>query len=495
MASSSSYRPSFSPGRKWGIAFNVMLATAAVFLILIGVNYISHRFPKRFYLSTNSHIQLSPRTIGLLRSLTNTVEATVYYDKNDPLYSDIIGLLKEYQAHTSKLTIKTIDYYADPGAAQEIKVKYNLGTATNRDFIIFDSDGRTKFADGHDLSDYHYDFVRANDPNDARLSVNRRRVAFTGEEHFSAAIFAVTQPKPLKAYFLQGHGEHAPSNRDDDNGYGKLANIFARNFVTNSTLNLLGTNAVPTDCNLLVIAGPQARFETNELEKISRYLEQGGRLFALFDFASTNLQTGLENILAKWNVQVSHSVVVDPNSAANETGRVLGVLVQSSHDVMKSIAGKRLEIIMPRPIERIKPPSASDELQVSELLLTSTNSMLSDNPSAGQRAFPLIAAVERNAVKGIATERGRTRMLIAGDSFFLNNQVIDFRVNEDFADAAVNWLLDRTELLGGIGARPVVNYRFTLVQSQITEVKGILLGAIPSGILLFGGVVWLRRRK
>src|SRR5215469_2389010 len=175
MASSSSYRPSFSPGRKWGIAFNVMLATAAVFLILIGVNYISHRFAfKRLYLSTNSNVQLSPRTIGLLHSLTNSVEAIIYYDKNDPLYSDITDLLKEYKAHTPKLSVRTVDYYSDPAAAQELQLKYKeLAGVTNRDFVIFDSDGRQKAVEGSSLSDYHIGFEQSNDPNDPRLRANR----------------------------------------------------------------------------------------------------------------------------------------------------------------------------------------------------------------------------------------------------------------------------------------------------------------------------------
>jgi hypothetical protein len=130
-------------------------------------------------------------------------------------------------------------------------------------------------------------------------------------------------------------------------------------------------------------------------------------LFALFDIFSTNRDTGLENILQKWNVQVSHSVVVDPNNSVNETGRVLGLPVESSHDAIKSISGRTLEIIMPRPIERIKVPSPSalDELRMTELVSTGTNSFLSDNPGGGRRSYSVLAAVERNAAKGVASER------------------------------------------------------------------------------------------
>ena len=502
MASPTSHRPSFSPGRKWGIAFNVLVATAAVFLILIGVNYISHRPPffKRFYLSTNSRVQLSPRTIGLLHSLTNAVEAIVYYDKSDPLYGEITDLLKEYKAHTPKLSVRTIDYYTEPSVAQELQLKYKeLAGVTNRDFIIFDCDGRRKAVEGDSLSDYHYSFEQSSDPGkDPQLRVNRQRRAFSGEEHVSAAIFAVTQAKPLNAYFLQGHGEHSPEDRIHDTGYQKLADVFHRNFVNTPVLNgLLGTNSIPSDCNLLVIAGPQSEFSNVESNKVAEYLSQGGRVFALFDVTSTNREIGLEDILAKWNVRVSHSVVADTNNGLNNEPGFFAISGLAIHGVTKPVLGSRLVIVFPRPVGRIKASSSSrvDEPQVTELAFSGTNSVLTDNPGAGQHVYPLITAVERGAAKGVAVDRGTTRMVIAGDSLFLDNQIIGLYNNEDFADSAINWLLDRTELLGGIGSRPVHTYQLALVKSQVSEVKAILLGAIPGGILLIGGVVWLRRRK
>ncbi len=491
--------PSFSPRRKWSIAFNVVFATIAVMLIVLGVNYISSRFLyKRFYLGSHTRIDLSPRTISLLRSITNHVDVTLYYDKSDPLYGDISALLKEYQAHTRQLSVKTVDYYLNPGEAQEIKLKYNLGSATNRDFVIFDSNGRRKFVDGGRLSDYHYDFLRSTNQDDPRININRKRIAFSGEMHFSSALFAVTQEKPLKAYFLVSHGEHSPNDTSDTQGYSKLADIFHRNYVATDTLNgLLGTNPVPADCNLLVIAGPRQEFDPIESDKISDYLEQGGRLFALFDVGSTNLQTGLEAILAKWNVRITHSIVRDPESANGGDGSAFLVSALARHEVMDPILGESMEMVLPRPIERIKAPSATsaDEVQMTELAFSGTNSILADNPTGTPHPYPLMAAVEKSAAKGVATERGTTRMLIAGDSIFLNNQIIDVAANQDFADSAINWLLNRTELLAGIGSRPVREYRLLMSSKQVAEVKGILLGAIPGGILLFGGLVWLRRRK
>jgi hypothetical protein len=240
----------------------------------------------------------------------------------------------------------------------------------------------------------------------------------------------------------------------------------------------------------------------SELDKISRYLDQGGRLLVLFNFYSaTNRPLGLESILAKWNVRVTHSVVLDPRLAIDKEnkGTAFAVTNFSSppHDIMKPFAGAPLEIVLPRPIERIKAPSqtSAEESQVTELAFSSANSILSDSPAASPRSYPLMAAVEKGAAKGVVTERGTTRMLIVGDSFLLDNQLIETGVNQDFADSAINWLLERATWLQGVSPHPVTEYRLMMNSGQVNAVKGLLLGAIPGGILLFGGLVWLRRRK
>jgi ABC-2 type transport system permease protein len=499
MATPPSPQPSFSPRQKWSIVLSVTLTTVAAFAILIGINYLSSRyFFKRIYLSQDTRVQLSPKTISVLKALTNDVNVIVYYDKEEPLYADIMSLLEEYQAHSSKLTVKTIDYYRDPGAAAAFQSQIHLGSFTNKDFVVFESNGRTNSVDGNWLNAYRYAFQPSTNAEDSTMYISQKRVKFNGEMLFTTKLFALTQAKPLKAYFLEGHGERKLTDTSDQ-GCSKLADVFHRNYVDTKILdNLFGTNSIPQDCSLLVIDGPRAEFQDVELGKISQYLEQGGRLFVLFDANSVDHQLGLEKVLEKWNVRVTHSTVTDMKNATDDTGSAFSVSALTLHDVMKPILGKQLEIVLPRPIGRIKAPSqsATDEPQVTELAFSSTNSVLKDNPKGDPRPYPLMVAVEKSAPKGVVTdERGATRMLITGDSYFLNNQIIDYSVNGDFADASVNWLLERTTFLEGVGPRPVSEYQLLLNPQQNNAVKALLLGAIPGGILLFGGLVWLRRRK
>src|SRR4051812_34802247 len=96
MATDLSSEPSFSRSHKWSIGLNVIVAIVAVFAVMVMLNYLSARYFERLYLSSLARVELSPRTIGLLRSITNPVDITIYYDQDDRFYRYIADLLREY---------------------------------------------------------------------------------------------------------------------------------------------------------------------------------------------------------------------------------------------------------------------------------------------------------------------------------------------------------------------------------------------------------------
>jgi hypothetical protein len=85
-------------------------------------------------------------------------------------------------------------------------------------------------------------------------------------------------------------------------------------------------------------------------------------------------------------------------------------------------------------------------------------------------------------------------MVVVGDSYFLNNQVIDVSINRDFAHNTINWLVDRPRLVG-VGARPLRDYQFNMSDSQMRTVQWILLAGVPGAVLAFGLLVWYRRQS
>jgi ABC-2 type transport system permease protein len=483
--------PSFSPARRWTIGCDVVMRTALVLAVVVMVNYLGAKFYSRCFLSSQTQVRLSSRSLGVVRSLTNHVAVTVYYDKTDDWYPTIIALLNEYRSANPNISIKTVDYLTDPGEAQKIKDQYKLSSAKDKDLLIFDCGGHVKIVNGDALSQVKLEQV----PNATEREFRRKPVAFNGEMMFTAMLLAVENSKPLKAYFLQGHGEPSLSDSGDQE-YQKFGEVLAESYIATEPLQLLGDTAVPDDCNLLIIAGPRTAFSDTELQKIDQYLAQGGRLFILFNELTKQHLTGLEPILARWGVNIVPDTVVDRQHSTTASAQDVIVYNFGSHPVVNPLTKLALQMILPRPVSHVdwtSPPA--DAPKVEELAFSSPQSTLLGDPTAAPRSYPLMAAVEQKNAAGVANTRGTTRILAVGDSFFLGNQMIEAGANRDFVGYAANWLLDRTVLLEGIGPRPVKEYRLMITHEQQQRVRWLLLGALPGGVLAFGWLVWLVRRK
>ncbi len=493
MASDNPPPTSFSASRKWGILFSVLLSTVSVIALVVMINYLAGRYLHafRFNLSTRAEIQLSPQTVSLLKSLTNQVRAVIYYDKTDDLYGSVSALLKEYHYACPNLAVETVDYETDPGAAMKIKEAYHLASAEDKNMVIFDCKGRWKAVDGKTLGNYTLERV----PDEKERKFRNKLTAFQGELRFSAALLSVTQPKPLKAYFLQLHGEHNPDS-EEPTGYSSFSDVLHQNNVSFDRLSLTGTNAVPADCNLLIVAGPQTALGDEEQDKISQYLIHGGRLMVLFNDSTRNKNIGLEPVLAAWGVDVGHNIVQDPKHSKSANG--LDIIVESfnhQHPLMNPMANGILQVFLARSIGKLEGArETADTPKVEELAWTGTPAYINGSPVPALQPVPLMAAVEKSGAKGVYNERGTTRILVTGDSMFLENRIIDSADNRTFAGCAINWLLDQTELLQGVGLHKVDEFKFQLTHSQMQSVEWLFLAGMPGAILLLGGLVWLRRR-
>ncbi|HWX22781.1 MAG TPA: GldG family protein [Candidatus Binatia bacterium] len=493
MAPQSQTKPSFSPYRKWGVGLQVFVFILIVLSVVLMVNYLSQAYFVRFHLSASTRNPLSPRTLKVLESLTNQVKVIIYYDKEDSLYNEVSELVNEYKLASTKISVQVVDYTRDQATALQLKEKYPaiLGSPNAKNLVLFDCAGKVKVVEGNLLARYVLEQV----PNEKEPEFRRKPTDFMGELMFTTALLNVSNPTPLKAYFLQDDGEHdITGDEKDAASYLQFAYILAQNYILPNKLSL-GTNAIPMDCNLLIIAGPTSRLPETTLQKVDQYLDQGGRLFALFNFTTTNHETGLEKILAKWGVNVGTNWIKDPDNFTQANFSDMIVANFGKHALVNPLLRKRLQLLMPRSIGKLAAAPVPGAPRVEELVFSGPRSFADGNPALGSHPFPLMVAVEKDPIKGVITERGTTRMVIAGDSFFLGNHFIEVIGNQLFAHCVANWLLDRTQLLQDIGPRPVKEYRLAMTRAQLQSAQWILLAGMPGSALLAGFLVWLRRRR
>ncbi len=495
-------RRSFSPASRLQIGFDKVLRTVLMLAVVVMVNYLGAQFFHRFYLSSQTRIALSSHTLTILHSLTNQMTVTLYYDTRDQnnFYPTLVALAGEYHAANKNISVRTVDYERNAADAEKIKEQYNLpGSANspnappNKDLVIFACGDRHEVVPGEAIVKYQLVQTAPDDPKQKELQFRKKPIAFNGEIMFTSKLLALAHAQPRRAYFLQGHGESSLTD-SSENGYAKFALALAQNNLAINNLELLGNTDVPMDCDLLIIAAPTRPLDPAELQKIDQYLTQGGRLLALFNYATRDDQTGLEPILQRWGINTVRGYVKDPQSSTSD--QVIVVRKFNQKSFVNPLTQLALEMVMPRPIAKMdlaRPPANPPE--VTELAFSSDASLLDTDPAAVPRSYPLIAAAEQKPVAGVANPRGNTRIVVAGDSLFLDNQIIEAAANRDFLNYAVNWLLDRQELLTGISPRPVTEFRLMVTEKQGQQLDWLLLGALPGGALIFGWLVWFVRRK
>jgi hypothetical protein len=497
MANRSSIRASFSRLDRWAIGLNVLLSVVALLTIVVLVNYLASRHSVRLRWGGETSAPLSPLTRGLLETLTNRVKVMVFYDP-DPqstVFQLVKGLIAEYQLACPRITVEYVDYLRDPSRAAEVKGQYRLPASADADLVIFDHGGVFQVVRDKELSDY-------SDLSEVFQGEPIRRTAFKGEQAFTSALINVTDPRPFRAYYLLGHGEHDPTSEDPTLGYRKFASVLLEKKIVLSPLSLR-TNDVPDDCQLLIVAGPRYPLPPAELRRLGAYVSTGGRALILLPnpLQPGVRRSGVEEWLLDGGVEVGDNLVTDPAQADANAPQVLLTSQFGRHPVVRPLQGARVGLVMPRSVRRqAGSPRRAEAAKVEELAFTSPEGKAWSQVRDGRGTvetngvLPLMVAVEKGTIAGISPDRGSTRLVVAGESLFLANAMIDIEANRDFASLAINWLLDRRQLLE-IGPRPIREYRVTLSKPQMRTVRWILLVALPGSVLLLGLGVWVRRRR
>jgi hypothetical protein len=485
---------SFTRGRKWRVGFNVVLALVSAFALVVMANYLAARHSTRYNWADAAGNKLSPQTQRALASVTNKVRVIVFFRRDElPLFAWVTGLLKDYQLRCPMLDVEVVDYRY-PGRSEKIRNEYNLSGGVEGSRIIFDCNGRTRVVGSGELSDYGFGADR-----------QIRRTAFKGEQLFTSAIMSVTSSQRFKAYFLTGHGENSPQSQEDTSGYSVFAKMLSEANVDLAMFESLHSREVPEDCSLLVVPGPTKRFSPEELERLDRYLTQGGRMLTfLAAFNPKYGLTGLENLLAKWNVEVGQNLVIDQaQSRANADTFSLIANTFGQHAITRPLLRASLQFYFSRLVgSRAIGAVRADAPKTTELVFSSPDGIaVGPADEKGSREIqrkgpvPLAVAVEKGGIQGVAGDKGATRLVVVGSSVSFANAPIMAAANADFATLSVNWLLNREAMMTDIPPRAIKEYSITISDHQMRTLRWTFIFFAPAAALAMGGLVWLRRRK
>ena len=134
------------------IGLNVLVQIAILLVLAVMVNYLGFEHYRRWDLSRDKKFALSDKTKRFLRSMPAKARITVFFLPNNPIASDVQGMLTEYQyAAKGKLDVENIDPERNLSRAKELLDKYKV--VTGEDLLILDYDGRNKTVKASEMAE------------------------------------------------------------------------------------------------------------------------------------------------------------------------------------------------------------------------------------------------------------------------------------------------------------------------------------------------------
>ncbi|MBM4143207.1 MAG: hypothetical protein FJ225_06410 [Lentisphaerae bacterium] len=486
-------------GRRIAGGAHALVAISLAGILAVMVNVLARRYYMRWDLSWRGYYRLSAKTVSLLESLDTKVTVAAFIQRSHPLREDIVNLLQEYEYAADAIpalgmTVRVVDPDRELAWTRELAVQYDV---REPNVIVVECEGRRKYVEAAELMDYDYNVS-------LERGVEKKPKAFKAEQIFSSAIQSVTQSARPAVYFLTGHGERAVDDYGRMSGYSSLAYLIGRDNMRVETLSLPAAGRVPADCSALVIAGPDRRIARAEADLIADYLDRSGRLFLLADPALT---TGLEELLERWGVALGPHVVVGQTL----TGRELVVTAYGDHPITRRLKSVMTMFYMPRSILPLAPDTdaakrSADRPHVTALAACERDrgwgeaDLAQSPPRFDEGAdlpgpVPVAVAVERGPGTSIDVQIKPTRMVIVGDSDFVSNGALSSAAggNSDLFLCALNWLVEREELMAVAPKTPAV-LRLDMDRDRMRDTF-LLIVAVPGAVAaLIGAAVWRRRR-
>lgn len=511
--------------RTGALGAGVLLAAALVGM----VNYLGWKYHARLDWTASQLYSLSEKTENVLAGLDRDVAVTVFIQPGDELYEPTRELLARYEAASPRVGVRWLDAARNPVEAQRVAEEYDVKTAS----VVFASGNDRQVVRRDDLADFDYSGLQMGRQPEIR--------GYKGERLFTAALIDLAEARRPKVLFTTGHGEH----RLDDlspSGLGEAQQILRDDNFELEEWASLGAAEVPAGTDLVVVAGPTSTFLPPELEVLSAYLDRGGRLLVLLDpvISPTGrpevIDTGLEEWLAGWGVEVGRDIVVDPSNPLPFFGaETLFVTDFGSQPVTRSVREGGLAVLVSLA-RSVSAGPASEDLRVTELLKTTaegwgetdlTDPRRDDGDLAGP--VPLGVAVEGKAAASAAGgleaddegdgeiasgepaapsgEEGVTegtpaageapppRLVVFGDSDFATDRLLGANVaNGVLLTDTLNWLVERETLLG-IPAKEPERVRLSLTAAALRWIYALALLGLPALGVVFGVAIYFRRRR
>ena len=405
--------------------------------------------------------------------------------------NNYLDLAKQYKKANEKINVEAVDISSRPDLAS----KYEIPSGSQG--IIIECGQKSKVLTEGDLTTYDMTTYETID---------------IAEEKFTSSIASVTSDIVPKIYFLEGYSEFSLSNNM------QYLNAFMQNEINEvNTLNILSVGKIPDNCDTLVILTPSKDFDDIATKAILDYINLGKNILWLNAAQTKSLDLpNVNKILDLYGINPFEIGIIretDDSKMAMGSQDIIMPEVQYS-SVLKDVSSDKGAIFINATKINID-DNKLDELKVekTELIQASDKSYFRNNfniqndsiTENDQKGEFLVGALLEKTIQDADEENNKkelkSKLIIYGENYFASDAqiipnsyytAIQLGQNKDVILNSIAYLVDRPEDI--VSRKSTGNVAYTATEAQDKIIR-ITIFSVPMVIILFGIIVWIKRKN
>jgi ABC-type uncharacterized transport system involved in gliding motility auxiliary subunit len=454
----------FLHARQTKYAAYATLYIVVIIAIIATANVLADRYNKSYDATANKRYSLSDQTAKIVKGLKQ--DATITYYDQSTHFQTAKDQLDQYANLSPKVHLAYVDPEQKPQLARAANIK-NYGTTV----------------------------VEIGGKKDEAKSLN--------EEGITGAFIRILKNNTRTVCFVTGSGEHQIDD-SQRSGYSRFKDLLGKDDYEAKSISLLQKAEIPSECTVVVVAGPSGDYQQPEVDALKKFVEDGGRALFMLDpplkigrseIADNDALAGL---LSSWGVTPQKDLILDLNPIGQLAGLGPQVALVTTYDTQPIVAemkGTATGYPLSRSLEvKNEGKSTVEKLfssSDSSLATTKLNSPDVDPNDPKNKKGPLVLAAAGSYSTGKENSQGR--FVVVGSSGWVANSFIPFNGNRDMALNMMNWLSSDEDLIS-IRPKEPEDRRITMTRSQLNWVRMTSQFILPLIVIFAGVSVWWKRR-
>lgn len=400
------------------------------------------------------------------------------------LEDDVTIYVISSEKNADDTVAKTLDRYAQ--LSKHIQIEYKdplvspnfyktFADSVSSNSLIVVSGERSKVIDYYDLYEQEFDYY----------TYSSSVTGYDAEGQITSAIDYVTNEDLPKVYQLEGHGEAALET--------SFTEVLSKENVEIETINLLQYDEVPEDAQAILLLAPTTDLSSDDADKIISYLQNGGKAVISVTLTEKELPN-FDRVLAAYGITNTYAMVVEGDRNYYSQSPYYLLPETESSELTSEIYNQKY-IFAPYTMA-LTFDTENEDRTVETFLYTSESAYAKADPMTVETLEYEEGDVQGSFPVGALVTEGDTEIAVIASGYVFTESA------SSMVSGANSTLFGNiiAKFAGKENSISIASKSYSMDNITVSQTGVILLGllftiVLPLVILVFGVVVWIRRRK